>query len=246
MSLEQPVKLNSKASFVRGADPREQQHMRCWSLASKECSVKSRSYQRQEQACLGSQDKLVNTFTLMSSLNFLWGNIFSCLTSTETSLHFLQKWRQAAFGARVASWPAGVARDLEYHQRWQWSQVVIATVLRCFFFRWTETFLFSLNLTGGNLIHKIFFPWSNKPIILKATLDKHPVLFPLHDFETSPRDNGQPRGEGKILADSSDPLHLNTASAVLYVLLIFHCQSKLQGTGSFLQGTHLYLSILPS
>jgi len=66
-------------------------------------------------------------------------------------------------------------------------------------------------------------------------LDKHPSLFPLHDFETSMRGNWQPCGEAKILAGSSDPLHLNTASPELYVLLLLHCRNKCQGTGFFLQ-----------
>lgn len=55
-------------------------------------------------------------------------------------------------------------------------------------------------------------------------LDKHPALSPLHDFETSLWDNWQPHGQGKILAGSSDPLHLNIASPELYILC--YCIAK--------------------
>lgn len=57
-------------------------------------------------------------------------------------------------------------------------------------------------------------------------LDKHPALFPLHDFGTSLRDNWQPCGEGKTLAGFSDPFHFNIASPELSILLLLHYQSK--------------------
>lgn len=89
-------------------------------------------------------------------------------------------------------------------------------------------FFVSLKSHWWEFHSQVFSPWIKNPIAQKAILDKHPALFLLHDFETSLKDNWQPCGEGKILAGSSDPLHLIIASPELYILLHFIAKVNLR------------------